>query len=174
MTGPSFAGAPATPEQLTDRDGRRVVLEDITDDNWRAVADIAPADGQRRFVAALGARYLLLSLRGGVWTSLAVRAGEEVAGHVMWAYDEEDGTHWVGGMLVDASQQGRGVGRAALRALVHRLSASPACREIRLSYHPDNTMAAGLYESLGFTPTGAYEDEELVASLHVTAARPAT
>ncbi|HEX5566323.1 MAG TPA: GNAT family N-acetyltransferase, partial [Streptomyces sp.] len=47
-------------EEITDRQGRRVVLEEITDENWRDVADVAPADDQRRYVAALGARYLLL------------------------------------------------------------------------------------------------------------------
>ncbi|MFC9952098.1 hypothetical protein [Streptomyces prasinus] len=68
-------------QQTADRQDRAVILEDITDANWRDVADVAPADDQRRFVAALGARYLLLSTRGGVWNSLAVRAGDEVVGH---------------------------------------------------------------------------------------------
>lgn len=159
--------------EFTDRQGRGVVLEDITDENWRSVADVAPADDQRRFVAALGARYLLLSLRGGVWTSLAVRAGEEVVGHVMWAYDDEDGTHWIGGMIVNADEQGQGVGRLAVRALLRRLAALPDCREVRLSYHPDNAPAAALYKSLGFEPTGDFEDEEVVAALSAAAATTA-
>ncbi|MGJ3561819.1 GNAT family N-acetyltransferase [Streptomyces sp. INA 01156] len=150
----------------TDRQGLRVVLEEITDENWRAVADVAPADDQRRFVAALGARYPLLSLRDGTWNSLAVRAGDEVVGHVMWAYDEEDGTHWIGGMVVDAAEQGKGVGRATMRVLIRRLAALPSCREIRLSYHPENAPAVRLYASLGFTPTGEFEDEEIVAALN--------
>ncbi|MFE6102391.1 GNAT family N-acetyltransferase [Streptomyces laurentii] len=164
-----MAGPIADPDSgpITDRLGRVVVLEGISEDNWRAVADVAPADDQRRFVAALAARYLLLSLNGGVWTSVGVRAGDTVAGHLMWAYDDEDGTHWVGGMVVSAPEQGRGVGRAALRAVIRRLSALPECREIRLSCHPDNTAAARLYASLGFRATGEYEDEEAVMALPV-------
>lgn len=158
------------PKEDTDRQDRPVVLEQITDENWRAVADVAPADDQRRFVAALGARYLLLSMRGGLWNSLAVRAGDEIVGHVMWAYDEEDGTHWVGGMVVDAGEQGKGVGRASMRALLRRLAALPSCREIRLSYHPENKPAAALYTALGFTPTGDFEDEEVVVALSAEAA----
>ncbi|MEU6399487.1 GNAT family N-acetyltransferase [Streptomyces cinnamoneus] len=153
--------------EFSDRRGRCVVLDEVTDENWRAVADVAPADDQRRFVAALGARYLLLSLRGGVWNSLAIRAGDSVVGHVMWAYDEEGGAHWIGGMIVDAAEQGRGVGRAAVRALIGRLAALPSCREIRLSYHPENAPAARLYAELGFAPTGDFEDEEVVAALAV-------
>ncbi|WP_051494442.1 GNAT family N-acetyltransferase [Streptomyces exfoliatus] len=160
-----------TPKTPADRqDDRPVVLEEITDENWRGVADVAPADDQRRFVAALGARYLLLSQRGGLWNSLAVRAADEVVGHIMWAYDDEDGTHWIGGMVVDAAEQGKGIGRAALRILLGRLAALPDCREIRLSYHPANTPAARLYTDHGFTPTGDFEDEEIVAALSADAA----
>ncbi|MGW5849926.1 GNAT family N-acetyltransferase [Streptomyces sp. NPDC055254] len=148
----------------TDREGRAIRLAGVTDDNWRAVADIAPQDDQRRFVAALAARYLLLSWRGGDWNSLAVMADDAVVGHVMWAYDD-DGRHWIGGMVVDASEQGKGVGRAAVRALARWLSERPDCREVCLSYHPDNTSAARLYESIGFTPTGESEDDEVVAAL---------
>jgi diamine N-acetyltransferase len=147
-----------------DRGGRAVSLAAITDDNWRAVADVAPTDEQRRFVAALGARYLLLSMRGGRWNSLAVLAGDTVAGHVMWAYDDESGAHWVGGMLVDAAEQGRGIGRAAMLAVVDHLSLLGA-REIRLAYHPENTAAAKLYESIGFRDTGEREDGDIVAAL---------
>ncbi|ESP99095.1 GNAT family N-acetyltransferase [Streptomyces sp. CHA1] len=145
-----------------DRTGRLVTLGPVTDASWRAVADLAPRDDQRRFVAALGARYLLLSLREEVWTSLAVDAAGRTVGHVMWAYDAEEDVHWIGGMLVDAAEQGRGVGRAALAVLLDRLAADPGCREIRLSVHPGNTTATRLYTALGFRPTGLMEDDEAV------------
>jgi diamine N-acetyltransferase len=147
-----------------DRTGRTISLSEITDENWRAVADVAPHDEQRRFVAALGARYLLLSLRGGLWHSLAIQAGDAVAGHVMWAYDSDDDAHWIGGMLIDAAEQGNGVGRAALQATIRLLSGLPDAREIRLSYHPDNTAAARLYTEAGFRPTGQSEDDEIVVA----------
>jgi diamine N-acetyltransferase len=150
---------------LHDRVGRPVVLADVTDNNWRAVADVTPRDDQRRFVATSAARYLLLSLREGVWHSLAVRAGDTVAGHVMWARDDEDGSHWIGGMLIDGTEQGRGLGRAAARTLVDWLTARDDCRVIRLSYEPENTAAARLYTSLGFRPTEASEGDEVVAEL---------
>jgi diamine N-acetyltransferase len=156
-----------TPYQ--DRTGRVVSLSEITDDNWRDVADVAPTDDQRRFVAALGARYLLLSMRGDLWNSLAVLAGDTVAGHVMWAFDTDDGTHWIGGMVVDAAQQGKGVGRAAMLAAVDYLSALPGAREIRLAYHPDNVAAAALYASIGFKDFGDREDEDIVVALPVSA-----
>ncbi|MFI6132282.1 GNAT family N-acetyltransferase [Micromonospora sp. NPDC051141] len=146
-----------------DRLDRRVTLRPVDDDNWRPVADVAPRDDQRAFVAALAARYLLLSTHSDVWNSLAVYADDTVVGHVMWGVDD-DGSRWIGGMVIDAAEQGRGLGRATVRTLAGWLA--EAGRPIRLSYHPDNTVAAALYTSLGFHPTGAVEDDELVAELH--------
>ncbi|QGV82274.1 GNAT family N-acetyltransferase [Streptomyces ficellus] len=152
-------------EQTYDRSGRAIRLVPVDDDNWRAVADVAPRDDQRGFVAALAARYLLLSMRGGVWTSLGITADDRVVGHIMWAYDDEGDAYWIGGMVVDAAEQGRGVGGPAVRALVRLLEDRPDCRRICLSYHPDNTAAARLYERLGFELTGEREDDEVVAAL---------
>lgn len=150
-------------ETQHDRRGRRITLRPVDAENWRAVADIAPRDDQREFVAALAARYLLLSEREGEWTSLGVYADDTAVGHLMWAHDEDEKAHWVGGMVVDAAEQGAGVGRAALTTLMGRLAALPDCREIRLSYDRANTAAAALYASLGFVPTGDSEGEEIVA-----------
>ncbi|MEU4569595.1 GNAT family N-acetyltransferase [Micromonospora sp. NPDC023956] len=156
---------------LCDRTGRRVTLRDVDDENWRAVADIAPRDDQRGFVAALAARYLLLSTREDVWRSLAVHADDTVVGHVMWGVDE-DGSYWLGGMLIDAAEQGRGLGRALLRTVTAWLATQPDCRVIRLSYHPENTPARRLYESTGFRPTDDAEGDEIVAELVPEAATP--
>ena len=140
--------------ELSDRASRRVTLREVTDDNWRAVADVAPLDEQRTYVAALAARYLLLSAREGVWNSLAICADETVVGHIMWGRDEDDGSYWLGGMVIDGPEQGKGIGRAALRTLMNWLAQREDCREIRLSCHADNTVAARLYASLGFQQKG--------------------
>ncbi|MGW7055103.1 GNAT family N-acetyltransferase [Streptomyces sp. NPDC054887] len=154
---------------LRDKTGRRVALHEVDDENWRAVADLAPMDDQRRYVPALAARYLLLSMREGVWRSLAVCADDTVVGHIMWGRDE-DGSYWIGGMLIDGTQQGRGVGRAAARTLIAWLAAHEDCWVVRLSYHPTNTPARDLYASLGFRPTTAAEGDEVVAELHARSA----
>ena len=149
---------------LRDRAGRHVTVRPVDDDNWRAVADVAPRDDQRGWVPALAARYLVLTMRSDVWTSLAVYADETVVGHVMWGVDD-DGSRWIGGLVVDADEQDRGVARAAVRTLADWLASQDGGYPVRLSYHPDNTPAARLYTSLGFTPTGAMEDDELIAEL---------
>ncbi|GHC67083.1 hypothetical protein [Streptomyces flavofungini] len=52
----------------------------------------------------------------------------------------------------------------AIRAVIRRLAAFPSCREIQLSYHPENAPAARLCAELGCAPTGDFEDEEAVAA----------
>ncbi|MET9923270.1 MULTISPECIES: GNAT family N-acetyltransferase [Streptomyces] len=146
----------------TDKSGRPVTLHEVDADNWRAVADCAPHDDQRTWVAPLAARYLVLTSCEDTWNSLAVLAGDEVTGHIMWARDE-DGSHWIGGMLIDAAHQSQGIGAAAVRTLTTWLSARPGCTAVRLSYAPSNEAAAHLYAALGFRPTGVEEDGEVVA-----------
>ncbi|NYF57589.1 GNAT family N-acetyltransferase [Micromonospora purpureochromogenes] len=149
---------------LRDRAGRHITLRPVDDDNWRDVADVAPRDDQRAWVPALAARYLVLTMRSDGWTSLAVYADETVVGHAMWGVDD-DGSRWIGGMVIAADEQDRGVGRATVRTLADWLAAQDGGSVVRLSYHPDNAPAARLYTSLGFAPTGAVEDDELVVEL---------
>ncbi|MBP5907625.1 GNAT family N-acetyltransferase [Streptomyces sp. LBUM 1478] len=155
---------------LVDGVGRRIALHEVDDENWRAVADIAPLDGQRRYVPALAARYLLLSLREGVWHSLAVRADDTVVGHVMWGRDE-DGSYWVGGMLIDGAEQGRGSGGRWRGPCCAGWRTVRTVRSCALSYRPENTAAERLYTSLGFVPVPSGEgdaDDEVVAELSAT------
>jgi diamine N-acetyltransferase len=150
---------------MTDRRGRSVTLRGVSDGNWRDIADVIPQDDQRDWVATSGARYLLLSLYEGVWTSLGVYLDELVVGHIMWAYDEDDDRNWIGGMLIDKEEQGAGIGRAALLTMVDYLRELPEPKGIRLSVHQDNLPARKLYASVGFVELEIDEDGELTAEL---------
>ena len=136
-----------------------LILADVTADNWRTVADLAPRDDQRRFVPALAARYLLLGVHGDTWHNLGAFEGDVAVAHVMWGRDD-DGSHWIGGLLVDAAQQGRGVGSRVVELLLERLT--PEGTPIRMSCHPDNLASQALFGALGFADTGRMEDDEQV------------
>lgn len=138
-----------------------VVLAPVTVDNWRDAADLAPQDDQRRFVASSAARYLLLGVYGDDWHCLVAYEGPTPVAHVMWARDE-DGSLWVGGLLVDAAHQGRGVGRRVMEAVMILLRGHDPAAPVRLSHHPQNRASSRLFEHLGFRPTGAMEEDEIV------------
>ena len=142
-------------------------ITEITKDNWRAATAIRPAEGQDRFVNTT-AYYLALCHYGDQgWQPLGIYLEDEVVGFAMWAVDPADQSHWIGGLIIDRNHQGRGVGRAAMRALIRWLESKPRCKQIALSYHPENPVARRLYRNLGFTETSEMEDDELVARLNV-------
>jgi diamine N-acetyltransferase len=141
-----------------------IELVDVTAANWREAADLEVAGDQRAFVAPVS-RYLCLCHYGGVWRPLAVAAEGRIVGFVMWAVDPDDGSGWIGGLVIGREHQRRGHGRAAVAALLERLRSEQGCPSAALSYSPDNLAARAFYASLGFTETGEREDDELVARL---------
>ena len=81
-----------------------VRLVDVTAHNWRDVADLEVTAEQRAFVTPVS-RYLCLCHYGGVWRPLAVVAdgqpvGGRAVGFVMWAVDPDDGSGWIGGLVI--------------------------------------------------------------------------
>lgn len=139
-----------------------VTLHAVDAATWRDVADLAPTPEQSAWVAPV-TRYLCLCVYDGIWQPLAIRVDGRVVGFVMWAFDDSEGSHWIGGLVVDAAHQGRGIGRAAVQALLARFEASPGYREAALTYDPTNIVARDLYRSLGFVETGEEDDGEVVA-----------
>jgi diamine N-acetyltransferase len=139
-------------------------LTEVTADNWRACADLEVTPDQQAFVAPV-TRYLCLCHYGGVWRPLAVTAGGDVVGFVMWAVDPDDLSGWIGGLVIGREYQRRGYGRAAVLALVERLRRDEGCPSAALSYAAENSAARALYTSVGFAETGEREDGELVSRL---------
>lgn len=145
-----------------------VVLAPATSTNWRDIARVRATEIQRRWVADV-TYYLCLSMYDDLWHSYAVQdeCGTTV-GHVMWAVDPEDHSHWIGGFVIDAEHQGKGLGKAAVEALLTlwereepSLSGTPY-RQAALSVAPENTGALRLYHVLGFVETGEFSDDEVV------------
>jgi diamine N-acetyltransferase len=137
-------------------------LREVNADNWRAVVRIEPRGDQRRFVASVS-YYLNLCHYGEEWQPVAFYEDGEPIGFAMWGYDAEDDSHWIGGLVIDAKHQGKGLGRTVMQALLNHLARQSGYREAALSYEPENTVARQLYASLGFVETGERADDEFVA-----------
>ncbi|WP_346353843.1 GNAT family N-acetyltransferase [Azotosporobacter soli] len=77
------------------------------------------------------------------------------------------------GIMVDAEQQGKGVGRALLREILTLADQWLMLLRVELNVFTDNKRAIALYESMGFSiegtrkyaaiKNGAYADEHLMA-----------
>jgi diamine N-acetyltransferase len=141
-----------------------LTLRPVDSDNWRAVARLVVSEEQRAFVAE-PAYYLAMCAYDGLWQPLAMEVGGQVVGFMMWAVDPADQSCWLGGILVDQSQQRRGYGRQAIQAALAMLAAEHGHQNFALSYSPANSVAKSLYQSLGFAETGEQSDDEMVARL---------
>ncbi|MCC6791523.1 MAG: GNAT family N-acetyltransferase [Thermomicrobiales bacterium] len=142
-----------------------ITLRPITRENLRAVTrrmSIAP--GQEGFVAP-NAYSVAEAYIEPTWTPLAIYAGDEPVGFAMFGPEPETGRVWLIRYMIDAPHQGKGYGRAALRPLLDLMVERHGCDEIYLGYDPQNHVAANLYASFGFVPTGEIEDDEIIARL---------
>lgn len=90
-----------------------------------------------------------------------IRAGDEVVGYATTACDPNSAeNYWIDDIMIDAAQQGKGYGRAAMLEVLGMIVARyPRCRAVQLTCFRANTTAAALYTSLGFVATGGVDEE---------------
>ena len=79
----------------------------------------------------------------------------------MHGVDPDDDSAWIGGLVIDRTQQRQGIGRAVIDRLVER--AAEEGRSSALSYEPANRPAKTLYAKAGFVETGETDGDEVVA-----------
>ena len=112
----------------------------------------AAAHRRRATQAALGGE----ANDGGGFTLGAWR-GDRLVGAITCERDPRSKVRHIGhvvGTMVMADQQGQGVGRALLDALIARASADDELHQLTLSVTAGNSAAVRLYESAGFTRYG--------------------
>lgn len=99
------------------------------------------------------------------WTPLAIYVDDELVGFAMFGKETATGRTWLIRYMIDASQQGKGYGKAALPLLIDVMVERHGCDEIYLGYDPDNKVAERLYANAGFVLTGEIEEGEVIARL---------
>ncbi len=149
--------------QLPEHTTSPLFVAPVTAQNWRAVAALTVRPDQAEYVNAPVFNLALCHYSPVGWAPLAVLTGDGVVGFLMWAVDPADGFCWLGGVMIDQGVQGRGYGKAAMRAALAYLHHEHGHTHFALSYHPTNAVAAHLYRGLGFQETGEQEDDEVVA-----------
>ena len=133
-------------------------LTDIGPDNWRL--ELAVSETQRTFVSD---RTRLLA-RAYAYRDQRSRAfllceGEQPVGMGLYYDLPELQCYDLGQMFIDERYQGRGYGKAAVRAILEALKADGRYDKVVLCYIEGNEAAKRLYEQFGFEETGRDEDE---------------
>ena len=89
--------------------------------------------------------------------TLGAWRGERLVGAITCERDPRRKVRHIGhivGTMVASHEQGQGVGRALLDALIARAAANAELHQLTLSVTSGNRAALGLYESAGFTRYG--------------------
>lgn len=144
-----------------------VTLRPVTQDNWRDVARLEVAQGQRRFVAPNVYSLVEAAYEPGL-TPVAIYADETLVGFALYTHEPFQGdwtftrTPYQGElgimrMMIGEHAQQHGYGHQAMLALIERMRQLPGGHAIILNFLPANVAARRLYERLGFV---VYEESE--------------
>lgn len=154
-------------------DGTPVTLRPVDDANREALRGLAVRTDQTHFVATVEKSYADAAEQPHSHPTMwGIYAGDDPVGFVMIedgaepTADEPDPwryTLWR--LLVDARQQRRGYGRAALDLVTDYLATRPDATELITSAVPGDGSPLPFYEHYGFVQTGEIYEGEVVLRL---------
>ena len=147
-----------------------VSLREITAETVRDVTRLSVREDQKHFVASNAVSLAQALFAPEAWYR-AIYFGEALVGFVM-LHDEslrspapERPEIGVWRFMVDATYQGRGIGRAALEQVIEHVRAKGLFEKLELSYVPGPGCPEAFYRGLGFAPTGKVDEGEIVLAL---------
>lgn len=98
----------------------------------------------------------------------AIYVANRMVGFTMFAFDEDyedpGDRYWLWRFMIDKDLQGRGYGRAALKAIIDYFK-EQGVGYIKLSTKESNSKAISLYRKFGFKENGEMNDGEIVLQL---------
>lgn len=140
-----------------------VEVRPITEDNFIDAFNLKLAAGQEKFVShpirSLAQAYVYRTQ----CQPFGIYAGERMVGYVMVIYDYDVPEYDIWHMMIDAGEQGRGYGAAALDRVLDYIRTKPfgPSDRVALTCNRENSIARKLYESRGFAATGVEDEDEI-------------
>ena len=144
-----------------------ITLRAITEENFIDAFNLKLAPGQERFVShpvrSLAQAYVYREQ----CQPFGIYEGDTMVGYVMVIYDYDIPEYDIWHMMIDESYQRRGYGSAALDLVLDYIKTKPfgSSNRVTLTCNKDNIQALILYNSKGFTETGAEDEDEIELSL---------
>jgi len=144
--------------------GEEVSLRELTMETMREICRLEVKEEQREFVAPNVFSIAQAYFEPHAWFR-GVYAGDTPVGFAM-LYENPDGAeYFLWRFMIDAQQQRKGYGRAALGLVVEHVRGLPNATELRLSYVDGDAGPRDFYRAHGFAETGDLEEGEIVMSL---------
>jgi diamine N-acetyltransferase len=150
------------------RNMMKVNLRKVTRENWEEALNLQVKEDQTSFVPSVAVSLAKVYIKPDgdqvEYLPFAIYDEEKMVGFIMHAYEEKTFfSYWINGFIIDASQQGKGYGRAAFLEMIDWIQKTfEQCSEIRLTVHKENETAKKLYKRIGFQKTSQmFGDEEV-------------
>ena len=140
-----------------------VELRPITEDNFIDAFALRLAPEQERFVSHPVRSLAQAYVYRDQCQPFGIYAEGKMIGYVMVIFDRDIAEYDIWHMMIDASAQGRGYGSEALDRVMEYIRTQPfgKSRRVALTCNKDNAIARKLYESRGFSATGAEDEDEI-------------
>ena len=146
-----------------------VELRKITEDNFIDAFNLKLAPGQEKYVShpirSLAQAYVYREQ----CQPFGIYAEEKMIGYVMVIYDYHVPEYDIWHMMIDESAQGQGYGNDALDRVIDYIRMKPFgdTDRVALTCNKNNPIARKLYESKGFSATGAEDEDEIELAMTV-------
>lgn len=138
-----------------------ISLRELTKENFLECVNLKVAEDQKYFVAT----NVMSIAQSKVYPHLiplAVYNDEQMVGFCLHGLCE-DKKFWISRLMIDEKFQRQGFGKEMTLKLIKKMSEYEGCKEIYLSFEPENKFAEKLYLNIGFEHTGETdEDGEII------------
>lgn len=138
-----------------------ITFKDIDRKNFESVISMEVNDTQKGFME--NNLYSLAECAfEDSFVAKAIYSDETPVGFMLYYFVKDEPDYvFLHRLMIDKSQQGKGLGRAALIASMNLFKEEfPTIACVELMHYPDNKIGAAMYESLGFIPTGEHRESE--------------
>lgn len=144
-----------------------IILKEITKDNIDDVIALKVREDQNRFVISNAESLAKAYVYSKTAYPFAVYDDETLVGFIMMGYYELKDYYTLWEFMIDYRYQNKGYGRQALKLGLDFVKDKFNPDSIYTGVAPGNSVAKGLYESVGFKDTGLVENgmEEMRMSL---------
>lgn len=148
-----------------------IYLKDINKDNWKECIFLTTNRDNAHFVCeefvASNALSIAQSKVEDGWIIKEIYDECKMVGFTMYGFSHKYNFYEICRIMIDYKYQGRGYGKTSLNEIIEEMKKFKDCKEIFLSFDPENHKGKKLYESFNFKDTGKIIDGELLYCLSI-------
>lgn len=148
----------------------KITLKEITAQNRQECCALSVSPAQEEYIASNEKSLQTARENADVARPFGIYADDKMIGFAMFAWDEEnedpEDRYWLWRFMIDASLQGKGYGRLALKQILQYFRDNGA-DIITLSTKQGNKTALSLYHRFEFKENGRMNGEEVILKLYL-------